>query len=340
MITIFRKIRQKLLQQNRVTRYLVYALGEIILVVIGILIALQVNNWNEAKNNEKRFTKILQEISKDAQRDFIRALNINTSELKVDSLINRALKGQISREEYTKENLNLFYVGLQYYPFEMQKTAFKKLENYPGIIPEKYDSLLTEINYYHIELSGMYYTTYENYREQINQRHEFLARNYEWYAQFRQREVTEEIVDFYLENYLYKNWLTRHLTDNPTGEHSPLEFIQRQSAKLILLINKIPGENNFSEDFKNRIGEPMPESEKEFLGKYFLEKEGIEFSLSEINGYLFLYNYIPMKRVGEGKYDDLLKGFSFTFFKDEEGKLSLTYSVKNEPDEIALKIKD
>ena len=84
----------------------------------------------------------------------------------------------------------------------------------------------------------------------------------------------------------------------------------------------------------------MPQSEKEFLGKYFLEKEGIEFSLSEINGYLFLYNYIPMKRVGEGKFEDLLKGFSFTFFKDEEGKLSLTYSLKNEPDEISIKIED
>ncbi|WP_296705536.1 hypothetical protein [Algoriphagus sp.] len=47
MITLYRKIRQKLLTQNRITRYLVYALGEIFLVVIGILIALQVNNWNE-----------------------------------------------------------------------------------------------------------------------------------------------------------------------------------------------------------------------------------------------------------------------------------------------------
>jgi hypothetical protein len=340
MITLFRKIRQKLLSQNRVTRYLVYALGEIFLVVIGILIALQVNNWNEAKNNEKRFIKILQEISKEAQTDLNRAFYLNRAELKVDSLINRALKGQISREEYTADNIHLFYMGLQYSPFEMQKTAFKKLENYPGIIPEKYDSILTEINQYHIELSGMYYTTYENYREQINQRHEFLARNYEWYAHFRQREVTEDMVDFYLENYLYKNWLTRHLSDNPVGDHSPLEFIQNQSVKLVLQINKILGEKEFPEDFKNRIGEPMPESEKEFLGDYLLEKEGIEYSISLVNGYLFLYGFTPLKRVGEGKYEDLLKRFSFTFFKNEEGKLSLTYSVKNEPDEIALKIED
>lgn len=49
MISFFRKIRQQLLIQNRVTRYLVYAIGEIFLVVIGILIALQVNNWNQER---------------------------------------------------------------------------------------------------------------------------------------------------------------------------------------------------------------------------------------------------------------------------------------------------
>jgi hypothetical protein len=43
MISFFKKIRQKLLSENKVTRYLIYALGEILLVTIGILIALQMN---------------------------------------------------------------------------------------------------------------------------------------------------------------------------------------------------------------------------------------------------------------------------------------------------------
>ena len=44
---IFRKIRQRLLSENKFSKYLIYAIGEIILVVIGILIALGINNWNE-----------------------------------------------------------------------------------------------------------------------------------------------------------------------------------------------------------------------------------------------------------------------------------------------------
>jgi len=52
MIKFFRKIRQNLLSENKFGKYLIYAIGEIILVVIGILIALQINNWNESKKEK------------------------------------------------------------------------------------------------------------------------------------------------------------------------------------------------------------------------------------------------------------------------------------------------
>ena len=52
MIKFFRKIRQKLLSENKFSKYLIYAIGEIVLVVIGILIALQINNWNEHRKDK------------------------------------------------------------------------------------------------------------------------------------------------------------------------------------------------------------------------------------------------------------------------------------------------
>ena len=62
MIKFFRKIRQQLLQENRFSKYLLYAIGEIVLVVIGILIALQINNWNENRKVDGEMLKILTEI--------------------------------------------------------------------------------------------------------------------------------------------------------------------------------------------------------------------------------------------------------------------------------------
>jgi hypothetical protein len=58
MIKFFRHIRQNLIMENKTGKYLKYAIGEIVLVVIGILIALQINNWNEGRKDrieEKKF---------------------------------------------------------------------------------------------------------------------------------------------------------------------------------------------------------------------------------------------------------------------------------------------
>jgi hypothetical protein len=52
MITLFRRLRQRLLTENKFSKYILYAIGEIILVVFGILIALQINNWNENRKNK------------------------------------------------------------------------------------------------------------------------------------------------------------------------------------------------------------------------------------------------------------------------------------------------
>lgn len=51
MIKFFRKIRQNMIKENRASKYMLYAIGEIVLVVIGILIALSINNWNEKRKN-------------------------------------------------------------------------------------------------------------------------------------------------------------------------------------------------------------------------------------------------------------------------------------------------
>lgn len=62
MIQFFRRIRQRLLSENKFSKYLLYAIGEIFLVVIGILIALQINNWNEWRKDRKVEVKLLKEI--------------------------------------------------------------------------------------------------------------------------------------------------------------------------------------------------------------------------------------------------------------------------------------
>lgn len=69
MIKFFRHIRKSLIEQNKMGKYFKYAIGEIILVVIGILIALQINNWNQNRLDKKFELTILKEIKTALQYD-------------------------------------------------------------------------------------------------------------------------------------------------------------------------------------------------------------------------------------------------------------------------------
>jgi len=84
MIKFFRHIRKSHLMENKTGKYFKYAIGEIILVVIGILIALSINNWNEAKKSKEKERQILTEIISDLNYsliDFDRVINKRANNL-------------------------------------------------------------------------------------------------------------------------------------------------------------------------------------------------------------------------------------------------------------------
>jgi hypothetical protein len=87
MINFFRKIRKKLADDNKPLKYMRYAIGEIVLVVIGILIALQINNWNEARLQKEQINKYLATLVKELNEDkkFLLA-KINTNSYRVHSV--------------------------------------------------------------------------------------------------------------------------------------------------------------------------------------------------------------------------------------------------------------
>ncbi|MBK6914580.1 MAG: hypothetical protein IPH11_13365 [Ignavibacteriales bacterium] len=71
MIKFFRNIRKKLASENKVAGYLRYAIGEIVLVMIGILLALQINNWNEARKERNNEIKYLKNLKLDLKTDLV-----------------------------------------------------------------------------------------------------------------------------------------------------------------------------------------------------------------------------------------------------------------------------
>ena len=92
MFTFFRRIRKALINSGATGKYLVYAIGEITLVVIGILIALQVNNWNQIRLENERFEFGIQQIQNELRcSQFYQsglADKIDYQLLRIDSLLN------------------------------------------------------------------------------------------------------------------------------------------------------------------------------------------------------------------------------------------------------------
>lgn len=68
MTKFFRRIRQQLMSENKFTTYLIYAVGEIVLVVIGILIALSINNWNHNQQERKKESSYLDKLEVDLRQ--------------------------------------------------------------------------------------------------------------------------------------------------------------------------------------------------------------------------------------------------------------------------------
>lgn len=85
MIKFFRHIRQQLISENKTGKYLKYAIGEIILVVIGILIALSINNWNQNYTRNKLELEALKNLKEDFDfnlSELLRVDSVNTNNIK------------------------------------------------------------------------------------------------------------------------------------------------------------------------------------------------------------------------------------------------------------------
>lgn len=157
MIKFFRRIRKRLLTENKFSKYLLYAIGEIALVMIGILLALQVNNWNEERKERHVELDILRQIKKTLTED-LQAENENYA-------INNAIKASdiiinhLANKLPYNDSLDLHFANLSSYRLHMPNTSaydnlksigFSIISN--DSIREKYQKLYIQ-NYFFSEFT-------------------------------------------------------------------------------------------------------------------------------------------------------------------------------------------
>ncbi len=151
MINFLRHIRKRHILEGKTSKYLRYGIGEIILVVIGILIALSINTWNEKRINEGRLKIYITEIIKDLKNDTLN-INITINQAKERS---ETSKSFLAHNDYNTLSIDSLEKSLEtfYSKVVFSKSTFEKVEN-SGITDfGRYESLIEDYKtYYNITI--------------------------------------------------------------------------------------------------------------------------------------------------------------------------------------------
>jgi hypothetical protein len=169
MIKFFRKIRQQLLTENKFSKYLLYAVGEIILVVIGILIALSINNWNEQRKIENQGKEYIGEIYGDLKNEISNLKDIVSGLQKQFQATENALKIFESHNHLIRDSLeftNNLWAAEKIFITQRDQNTFDKLRTsgLSGII--KNDSIIGLLDTFYKEFD-IRITNFNQYPTQV-----------------------------------------------------------------------------------------------------------------------------------------------------------------------------
>ena len=146
MLRFFRKIRQQLLGEGSIRKYLIYAIGEILLVMIGILLALQVSIWNQNVIKKQKEIKLLKELRlslEASDRHFQSTLKESKKILKAKELVIDFFENDQVWEDSLQQYFNQFFLLQDY---NIDETAFRSLESW-GIDKLSNDTLREQISH-------------------------------------------------------------------------------------------------------------------------------------------------------------------------------------------------
>lgn len=221
MIKFFRRIRYDLIDKNKTAKYLKYAIGEIILVVIGILIALSINNWNQLKQDQKLETNYLKGIKTNLNDDISELDQLfvkDTIKLKAYTFLIRTFNAEPITSNH-QEIITNFYNAAGYNWFEGQNVVFEDMKSSGKLNLIRSDSIKYTLQ--------KYYKFFEEVIKQENLYNSFIEK-------YTDRNSQYINVSSFIENKAEKQW------NGHTGPPS-LSFMEDQEFQVIKpeIINNI-----------------------------------------------------------------------------------------------------
>ncbi|WP_460218883.1 DUF6090 family protein [Psychroserpens sp. MEBiC05023] len=198
-----------LLSKKGLYKYLMYGIGEIILVVIGILIAVSINNQNEKRASENQLKTYLEVYKQDLEVD---TLVIGQVLKFVDDrkpLFKLFLSDTVSAKTY-EANKQGYGLILSYSPFSLQQKGIRLLENYVGEANIKQDTLISDIIASHRIYENLVTTSIDRISEDIDNNMNYLKEEQPWIADLLMGKLDHPDMLAYFLSDNYKARLTIH----------------------------------------------------------------------------------------------------------------------------------
>ncbi|SMC87935.1 DUF6090 family protein [Cellulophaga tyrosinoxydans] len=206
MIKFFRHIRQRLLSENKFSKYILYAIGEIVLVIIGILIALQINNKNEQRKTENKIVSILKEVQHDLGLDIQKSDELIAYYKTQDSIINLIQTDKLTYDDYKNDNQYVLrYTIMNAFHMKIHANGYTNFIENVDNVPKKLKAVIEPLNEIYI------YNKYEI--DKFDKRLDLitdrvideLAKSKDWYYRLGRPQLEDEMIDFFLNDRYYKN---------------------------------------------------------------------------------------------------------------------------------------
>ncbi len=242
MINFFRKIRYNLMEQNKTGKYLKYAIGEIVLVMVGILLALQVNNWNENRRMNQKVVEILKEIQLDLKKDITKADDVINYYNRKKEGIKKLLNNQLTFDDFKNNPLSSKFIILTAEHIKLHDNGYRNLMINSNIIPDKFKKLLKPLNEIYV------YDKYEidkfddKLNDITNDYEQYLIENHHWYnANVISLTISDEMINYLKDSKIYKNYAIRYSFASWSNLSSELAKYRYDAISVYNEINRLIG---------------------------------------------------------------------------------------------------
>ena len=223
---------------NRPLQYMRYALGEIVLVVIGILIALSINNWNQEQQQKKVLNNIYAIIKADLQQDIknIDRIISSSQPIEKDYL---AIVNKTRKKEDFKGCKNCWKVNLGFPDIKLRKNGSELLLNYNKQNNTSNDSLSIKLNSLYIDLTNDISVDLEELATNSKSFLEIIKNTQPWFADHsKANNSSDDFIEYALTDFGYRN-TTKVLYFMYYKKYIPhLKLYKTNSLEIIALIDE------------------------------------------------------------------------------------------------------